>query len=132
MASQKPICPWWVRGLGDPNPINEWTMCPYYCYIVSIFDIGIRAYSLLSRIPAEYLVEEVPLRARHCYTHFEARCYHSDNMATLTYAKDPKYHGWTKHINIRYHFIIDMILQKVMISRLNQYLKTYIRLMFKA
>ena len=46
MASQNPICPWWVRGLGDPNTINEWTVCPYYSYnIVSIFDIGISAYS---------------------------------------------------------------------------------------
>ena len=32
-------------------------------------------------------------------------------MAALAYAKDPKYHGETKHIQIRYHFIRDMIMQ---------------------
>lgn len=26
-----------------------------------------------------------------------------DSMATLTYVKDPKYHGKTKHIDMRYH-----------------------------
>ena len=32
-----------------------------------------------------------------------------DIMAALAYAKDPKYHGKTKHIQIRYHFVRDMI-----------------------
>ena len=27
-----------------------------------------------------------------------------DSMVVLAYAKDPKYHGKTKHIHIRYHF----------------------------
>ena len=27
-----------------------------------------------------------------------------DSMVVLAYAKDPKYHGKTKHIQIRYHF----------------------------
>jgi hypothetical protein len=30
---------------------------------------------------------------------------YSDSMATLAYAKDPKYHGKTKHIEIKYHYI---------------------------
>lgn len=30
---------------------------------------------------------------------------HYDSMATLAYAKDVKYHGQTKHINIVYPFI---------------------------
>ncbi|KAL0457636.1 UNVERIFIED_CONTAM: Retrovirus-related Pol polyprotein from transposon TNT 1-94 [Sesamum latifolium] len=30
-----------------------------------------------------------------------------DNTATIAYAKDPKYHGRTKHIDTRYHFIRD-------------------------
>ena len=37
--------------------------------------------------------------------------FYCDNMTTLTYAKDPKYHGKTKHIQIKYHFIKDMIMQ---------------------
>ena len=32
-------------------------------------------------------------------------------MATLAYAKDSKYHGKTKHIQIKYHFIRDLITQ---------------------
>ena len=30
-------------------------------------------------------------------------------MAALAYAKDSKYHGRTKHIDIRYHYIQDMV-----------------------
>ena len=30
-------------------------------------------------------------------------------MAALAYAKDSKYHGRTKHIDIRYHYIRDMV-----------------------
>ena len=30
-----------------------------------------------------------------------------DSMAMLSYAKDPKYHGKTKHISIKYHFFKD-------------------------
>lgn len=35
----------------------------------------------------------------------------SDSMVALQYAKDPKYHDRTKHIDIKYHFIRDMIRQ---------------------
>ncbi|KAK4382869.1 Retrovirus-related Pol polyprotein from transposon TNT 1-94 [Sesamum angolense] len=34
-----------------------------------------------------------------------------DNTTTIAYAKDPKYHGRTKHIDTRYHFIHDSIVQ---------------------
>ena len=34
-----------------------------------------------------------------------------DSMATLAYAKDLKYHGKTKDIQIRYHFVRDLITQ---------------------
>ena len=40
-----------------------------------------------------------------------------DNIATLAYAKDPKYHGKTKHINIRYHFIRDMVAQEEVVLK---------------
>jgi hypothetical protein len=30
---------------------------------------------------------------------------YSDSMAALAYAKDPKYYGKTKHIEIKYHYI---------------------------
>ena len=36
---------------------------------------------------------------------------HRDIMAALAYAKNPKYHGKTKHIQIRYHIVRDMIVQ---------------------
>ena len=36
---------------------------------------------------------------------------YSDNTAALVYAKDPKYHEKSKHIEIKYHFIRDMVVQ---------------------
>ena len=36
---------------------------------------------------------------------------YSDNTAALAYAKDPKYHGKSKHIEIRYHYIREMVTQ---------------------
>ena len=44
-------------------------------------------------------------------TTFKPVTLYYDSMVALTYAKDPKYHGKTKHIHIRYHFIRDMIMQ---------------------
>ena len=35
-----------------------------------------------------------------------------DNTAVLAVAKDPKYHGKTKHIKKRYHYIRDTIIEK--------------------
>ncbi|KAL0290493.1 UNVERIFIED_CONTAM: Retrovirus-related Pol polyprotein from transposon TNT 1-94 [Sesamum radiatum] len=40
-----------------------------------------------------------------------------DNTTTIAYAKDPKYHGRTKHIDIRYHFIRDSIAQGEVVLR---------------
>lgn len=40
-----------------------------------------------------------------------------DSMMTLAYAKNPKYHGKTKHIEIRYHFIKDMTMQNEVILK---------------
>ena len=42
---------------------------------------------------------------------------HCDSTATLAYAKDLKYHGKTKHINIRYHYIRDMVAQKEVVMK---------------
>jgi hypothetical protein len=39
----------------------------------------------------------------------EAVKIYSDSMAALAYTKDPKYHGKTKHIDIRYHYIRDIV-----------------------
>ncbi|CAL5374326.1 unnamed protein product [Camellia sinensis] len=40
---------------------------------------------------------------------------HCDSMAALAYAKDPKYHGRTKHIDVRFIFIRDILAQKEVI-----------------
>ncbi|KAL0307493.1 UNVERIFIED_CONTAM: Copia protein [Sesamum angustifolium] len=40
-----------------------------------------------------------------------------DNTAAIAYAKDPKYHGRTKHIDTRYHFIRDSIAQEEVVLR---------------
>lgn len=37
---------------------------------------------------------------------------HSYSMGSLAYAKDLKYHGRTKHNDIHYHFVRDMIVQQ--------------------
>ena len=38
-------------------------------------------------------------------------------MVALAYAKNPKYHGKTKNIQIIYHFIIDMITQNEVVLK---------------
>ncbi|KAL0431869.1 UNVERIFIED_CONTAM: Retrovirus-related Pol polyprotein from transposon TNT 1-94 [Sesamum radiatum] len=40
-----------------------------------------------------------------------------DNTTTIAYAKDPKYHGRTKHIDTRYHFIRDSVAQGEVVLR---------------
>ena len=43
-------------------------------------------------------------------THFEeAVTLYFDSTAALAYAKDPKYHGKSKHIEVKYHFIRDTV-----------------------
>jgi hypothetical protein len=42
---------------------------------------------------------------------------HCDSTIAIAYAKDPKYHGRTKHIDIRYHYIRDMVAQKKMVLK---------------
>ena len=34
---------------------------------------------------------------------------YTDSLATLEYSKDPKYHGRTKHIEIFFHNVHDMV-----------------------
>ena len=48
---------------------------------------------------------------------FEPVTIYCDSMATLPYAKDPKYHGKTKYIQIRYHLVKDMITQNEVVLR---------------
>ena len=38
-------------------------------------------------------------------------------MVALAYAKDPKYHGKIKHIQIRYHFVREMITQNEVVLK---------------
>ncbi|XP_020080151.1 uncharacterized protein LOC109703839 [Ananas comosus] len=38
-----------------------------------------------------------------------------DSMAAIAYAKDPKYHGKTKHIDLKYHFVREAVAQKEII-----------------
>ena len=39
----------------------------------------------------------------------EAVTLYSDSTIALTYEKDPKYHGKSKHVEIKYHFIKDTV-----------------------
>ena len=42
---------------------------------------------------------------------------HCDSMAALAYAKDSKYHGRTIHIDIRYHYIRDMVVHNEVVLK---------------
>ena len=44
-----------------------------------------------------------------------------DNQATIAYTKDPKYHDKTKHIDIKYNYVKDIISQDEVIL---QYINT--------
>ena len=33
----------------------------------------------------------------------------SDSQSSIAYTKDPKFHSKTKHIDIKYHYVKDMI-----------------------
>ena len=35
-----------------------------------------------------------------------------DSQAAIAYTKDPKYHGKTKHIDIKYNYVKDMVARK--------------------
>ena len=50
-------------------------------------------------------------------TTFEPMTLYCDSMAALAYAKDLKYHEKTKHIQIRYHFVGDMITQNEVVLK---------------
>ena len=47
----------------------------------------------------------------------EAVLIYSDSTSALAYAKDPKYHGKSKHIDIRHHHIRDMVAQEEVVLR---------------
>ena len=42
---------------------------------------------------------------------YEPMTIYCDRMDALAYAKDLKYHGKTKHIQIKYHFVRDTFLR---------------------
>ena len=42
---------------------------------------------------------------------------YSDSTSTLAYAKDPKYHEKSKHIDIQHHYIRDMVTQGEVVLR---------------
>lgn len=39
-------------------------------------------------------------------------------MNTVTYSKDPKYHDRTKYIDVRFHYIQDIVAQKEVVLKL--------------
>ena len=57
------------------------------------------------------LVKEFPTTLRNCQNNFGTCDNFCDNTAALAVAKDPKYHGKTKHIKKRYHYIKDAIIE---------------------
>ena len=50
-------------------------------------------------------------------TAFESVTLYCDNMDALDYAKDLKYHGKTKHIHIRYHFVREVIMHNEVVLK---------------
>ena len=47
----------------------------------------------------------------------EAITLYSDSTTTLAYAKDPKYHEKSNHIEIKYHFIRDMVVRDEVVMK---------------
>ena len=45
-----------------------------------------------------------------------------DSQTTITYTKDPKYHSKSKHINIKYNFVSDVVANREITL---QYLPTH-------
>ena len=82
----------------------------------------------LSTMEAEYIaclaaVQEA-VWLRRFFQHFEvvkdasdSVTIHYDSIAALAYVKDPRYHGKTKHIGIRYHYIHDMVTHKEVVLK---------------
>ena len=42
---------------------------------------------------------------------------YTDSMTSSKYSKDPKYHGWTKHIEICFHNVCNMVKRDEVILR---------------
>jgi hypothetical protein len=73
----------------------------------------------LSTMESEYIVCSAAVWLRRFLQHLDIVAsamdpvtIYSGSMAALAYAKDPKYHGKTKHIEIKYHYIRDMVAKK--------------------
>ena len=47
----------------------------------------------------------------------EVETLYSDSTAALAYAKDPKYHRKSKHIEIKYHFIRDTVARSEVVMK---------------
>ena len=82
----------------------------------------------LSTMEAEYVVCSATVQEavwlRRFFQHLEVvkdasdpMIIHCDSTAALPYAKDPKYHGKTKHIDIRYHSIHDIVTHKEVVLK---------------
>lgn len=48
--------------------------------------------------------------------HHEGVVIYSDSQVAIAYTKNPKYRSKTKHIDIKYNFVRDMIAHKVVIT----------------
>ena len=85
-------------------------------------------YIALSTMEAEYVACSTAVQEavwlRRFFQHLEVvkdasdpMTIHCDSTAALAYAKDPKYHGKTKHIDIRYHSIHDIVTHKEVVLK---------------
>ena len=79
-------------------------------------------YITLSTIEAEYVTCSATIQEAICLKSLlhnvsflpqgnEAMLVYCDSTSALAYAKDPKYHGKSKHIDICHHYIRDMAAQ---------------------
>jgi hypothetical protein len=82
----------------------------------------------LSTMEAEYVAYSAAIQEavwlRRFFQHLEVvkdasdpMTIHCDSTIALAYAKDPKYHSQTKHIDIRYHYIRDMVMHKEVVLK---------------
>ena len=87
-----------------------------YCIALSTMEVEYVAYS--SAKQEAVWLRRFLLHLEIVKTTSEPMTIYCDRTAVLAYVKDPKYHGKTKHIQIRYHFARNITQNEVVMRQI--------------